>query len=430
MAVSVFCLAASADVTTLTWEQTLAYYGTQIGGTIKPAINADAVGVQFDYIGHIHSSSWGFDYGYGIGKLLPAWMDGQAAYTNGTLIDAGGQTFPNFVAQHDALIYRASASQWGGSQITTFGALFEPLPQVQLHVASTVQIQGLSLFRQYIGYSASQNANPAINRTNASYNSGQYVNAFALSPVIGGQYQSIGYPFRAALPNYLVPTNETPQWNDTSRIAMFYAYNEGENFSLGTGLQINAYWVGSATPSNPDVYLVIGCPDLEFAPVETTTATTVATTRKPAGTGATGLTGIGTTQTGTDLNMISADLREIINNQRWQIRQGEVISENSRIIANNTNEILNTLNLIYAAMLQGGEVPVEPDPDGFDMGAINSAVQGYTTARIPEQAENGLRFWAALIKYINDELTWAAALGALGLALSVTGWILFRGRNA
>ena len=184
---------------------------------------------------------------------------------------------------------------------------------------------------------------------------------------------------------------------------------------------------GSQAPYG-DVWLIVFTPTIkDHVPATTTQPVTTrppATTRKQ---GQTGYDPIGTASTGVDLDYIATDLAEIIRNQRHQINQLDVENRNSQIIANNTSELVNTLNLIYELMLKEGEIPVQPDPDGFDMGAIQSAIQGYTTARIPEQAENGLRFWAAIIKYINDELTWAAALGTLGLALSVTCWILLGG---
>lgn len=418
-----FAIPARAESVALTEQQTLALYGSQISAQIKPTWNDAITGVTFDYYGFVTSMGYWTDSSHGWDAYH---MDGEPQTAAGYLY-VDGAHFDTWLMGKGGVVYRASASQWGGGQVRPYGAIGDTAPTAQVHLSTLVSIENVSSIKQYFGISCNKET-WSNQRTDARHNLGQYTQRPTFGGVWGGFYQTIPHVFRAALP--LSPVNEsqgqTTPWATTPKFEMYYYEDSGESFTVGNGLQLTAYWVASAGSENPDLFLVIGCPEIDFAaPPETTTAQT---TRPPAGTGQTGVTGIGTTATGVDLTNISADLAEIIRNQRWQISQGEVINENARIIANNTNEIIRILNKIYDIMQESGEIPSEPD--GFSLGAVESALQGYTTARIPEQAESGVRFLAALVQFINDELTWAAALGALGLALSVTCWILFRGRNA
>ena len=86
--------------------------------------------------------------------------------------------------------------------------------------------------------------------------------------------------------------------------------------------------------------------------------TTTVTTQTTQFTGYTGET-ISGTYSGIGLDGIATDIQEIINNQRWQIMQNDVMIQNSRRTNDNLSIIIEQLNRIYANMLANGEISPE-----------------------------------------------------------------------
>lgn len=432
-AVLAFCLGISADTVTLTPAQTVALYGTDINVRVRRSGLDDNADVTFHYAFPLRS----------VGNQAQGGGFTSTSNLNVTI----GQA--NEIRALNGCVYVAHESDWGGGSFPTWNSHSTDIADTTAQLNMSVNLGSYTDISQYIAWSCGT----------WNYVSEQYTNIWPLDSecpwecyhveqfggstrISNGIALKVGSASRWTVGTGLLPTYA---WNGTDTLdessTPSFAFSRLYATTLTTGLPVNQLRVGmqsmqqvhrtgSQAPYG-DVWLIVLTPTIKDHVPATTTQP--ATTRPPATTrkqGVTGVNPVGTAETGIDLDYIATDLAEIIRNQRHQIAQLDVENRNSQIIANNTSELVNTLNLIYELMLQDGEIPVQPEPDGFDMGAVESAIHGYTTARIPEQAENGLRFWAALIKYINDELTWAAALGALGLALSVTGWILFRGRNA
>lgn len=109
---------------------------------------------------------------------------------------------------------------------------------------------------------------------------------------------------------------------------------------------------------------------------------------------------------------------EINNNLEW-------IGENEMRAVNNLALICEKLDKIYAQMVNSGQVAI----DGTFRADIDNALTSYTTARIPPEAAQGITMlggmWALFMGY-----SWIAGLAVLGLALTVTYFVLFRGRNS
>lgn len=432
-AASAFCLGVSADTVTLTPAQTVALYGTEINVKVRRS-------------GLDETSNVSFHYAFPLSSVGNQAQGGGFTNTSGLNMTIG---LANEIKALNGCVYIAQESDWGGGAFPTWNSHNTNVGLSSAELNTSVNIGQYTDIAQYVAWSCGT----------WDYVREQYTNTWPLdsecpwearhnAPLQGSTTISSGVALKVNSPSrWWVGTGLLPTyaWNGTDPLdessTPSFAFLRLYATTLTTGLSVNemrigmqnlqqVHRTGSQAPYG-DVWLIVFTPTIKDHVPATTTQP--ATTRPPATTrkqGVTGVNPIGTAETGVDIDYIATDLAEIIRNQRHQIAQLDVENRNSQIIANNTSELVNTLNLIYELMLQDGEIPVQPEPDGFDMGAIQSAIQGYTTARIPEQAEGGVRFLAALVQFINDELTWAAALGALGLALSVTCWILFRGRNA
>lgn len=439
-----FPFLAGAETIDLTEEQTVALYGTEFTANFHGHFMDSYTSrqVTFHYVGKL--SDFGYmDNGGGFGGIQSNYME------QGMRAD---------IANLRGCVYTASPSDWGGGDFPTAnsapwnGSIDWANGNINLRMS--VDIGGYTEMTQYIGWSTG-----TYNYYDDSHNgyykgyqnsNGPYKNVsgwrclnvagsgstvISSGNAIGGfTYAGVPYCGFATMPTYAYYNNNPV---DETRLTRF-AFNRVFATTETTGLPISAIQIqtqvnqqstvlSSSDAPTGDLWIIIGCPHIRDYVPASTTATTVQTTRYTTRTGLTGLTGIGTTQTGVDMSQISVDLREIIFNQRWQIAQNEVITENTRRIANNTDTIVQQLNAIYALLVQNGDLPVTTDDTM--LAAIGSAIEGYTTAQIPEDPAQNIGFWVALVDFIMSRYQ-LAELAAFSVCAGVTGWILFRGRTS
>lgn len=439
LALSAFALAASADAINLTEEQTLALYGSEFQASFRghysDTSGLSARTVTFHYAGKLS------DYGY---------MDNGGGFTGASMNYISDPKPPTRMR---GIVYTASSSDWGGGDFPTANSctwnkgLNEDFVNCSLQLS--VPIAGYDEFEQWVAWSSGDWTyyNPSGNGYYANSNRA-YKNSsgFLCYNVNGGirtlitqgnaqgglTFSGVPYCGYVSMPTYAYSASVAPL--DESRLTQF-CFSRVFATTATTGLPLNevdlrmqvvqqSTKLGTSDPPQGDLWIILGCPYIRDYVPATTVATTTQTTRL---TGGTGLTGIGTTQTGVDMSQISVDLREIIYNQRWQIQQNEVLNENARIIANNTNTIVLQLNKIYAEMIKSGELPVTTD--NSMIAAIGSAIEGYTTARIPEEPVQNIGFWVALVDFIMSRYQ-LLEIAAFSVCAGVTGWILFRGRTS
>lgn len=203
------------------------------------------------------------------------------------------------------------------------------------------------------------------------------------------------------------------------------------SFSINYGSAGGPSW-SAVTGWSTALYVFLPCPVLyDYAVPSTTvpvTGTTAATTRPAATHRYTLVPPVSTAPAHTvDLSNLESGVAAIVqqgidanNNLDW-------IGNNMYIGVNNLSYIANRLDDIYAAMQRAGKVPV--DSTGDLINGVQSGLTSYTTARIPDDARDGLTFWAWLMSKIMAQ-AWIASLAALGGFLAVTYFILFRGRNS
>lgn len=195
-----------------------------------------------------------------------------------------------------------------------------------------------------------------------------------------------------------------------------------------TGLKLDGvrYWGGIE-----GFFVLIGCPVLYYT--DRTPIVSPVTTAPYE----TAVTGIGTTETGINLDSISGDMAEIIRNQRWQIRQNDIMISNQGVQNDNLIRILTRLNDIYTRLLADGNLSPElvpsdniaPLPQDIQE-KIHTALRGTW----PTMPSNGFGEAPAVFGELFDlfrdpAFTMIFTLGLISLSLSVAGWFLFKGRN-
>ena len=178
----------------------------------------------------------------------------------------------------------------------------------------------------------------------------------------------------------------------------------------------------------PSFVIAIRTPQIYgYTPSTTTPATTVATTRHeysvmpPQSTAPAHTVDLSNLESG--VAAIVQQEQEINNNLEW-------IGNNVMGGVNNLAYICNRLDDIYRDMVKTGQIPANMFPmDGTFMDDIQNGLTSYTTARIPTDAAAGLTFWAWLMGKFTA-VAFIGELAAFSAVLAVTYFILFRGRNS
>lgn len=287
---------------------------------------------------------------------------------------------------------------------------------------------------------------------NTSFDGAYQILADGLANSVQSARRYYGY---CIMPTYKV--QDTTQPLDESRLAYMYscsadfqAPTAGNTFSIsGQTLRLNA--VGAldvfnrhdiTNPSSDEVWnwpaladayadvvlLVITCPILTgYEPPPTTTAPNVPGTQQPAT--ATAVT--------VDLSGLESGVAEIVRQQREELNLLEPIYYNGIAQVNQLNTIIQQLDAIYNRMLQNGDVPVQLQeaaklqtlsPDL--VAQVGTALRG-TWPTMPANAfGEAPQVYAEFFNLFREPpFNILFSLGVFGLALSVAGWFLFKGRN-
>lgn len=416
LAVSAFCLAASADTVTLTPEQTYALY-------------------MRDFTVTYHDTSSNIDYPlqmelYGTSaEVAPP----DNLYVSGNIIDNTSTTLVPLWKQHNYIIVRFS---WPSG--STFVSPYDVTDYIT--IVNNLNIAGLNYYSGRILVTVGNAYRPSTNTAWGSVQRTEYrldtsngvithQNAISgagrPSRILTGLSQTAG----------AIPADERLYLTGDSAASWFDSANTYSISSLTTVWKSPVQWGYSDTAGHTTInhlhsyFCYIECPTLSsgYIPPATTAATTAATTRReysvlpPQSTAPAHTVDLSNLESG--VAAIVQQEQEINNNLEW-------IGYNVMGGVNNLAYICNRLDDIYRDMVKSGQIPSNLFPmDGTLLDDIQNGLTSYTTARIPTDAAAGLTFWAWFMGKIMEQ-AWIAELAALGSCLAVTYFVLFRGRNS
>ena len=142
---------------TLTVAQTLALYGTQIPCLLYNSRGGTQLSVTFDYAFQLSSVGYmdeggGFDYSDVYGSIQES---------------VGRSQIASYISDMEALVYIASSSQWGGTNISPYvQSNLSPLPP-QIHFPFSISLSQIGGMEQAILYPTYHNT---FNTQNVNYN--------------------------------------------------------------------------------------------------------------------------------------------------------------------------------------------------------------------------------------------------------------------
>lgn len=428
LAVSAFCLAASADTVRLTPAQTVALVGNSIEGQVWSTslgqyVPAYAVVTSFYSPDYVPANSFADMFIYNTNGSYPAFS----------------QAFPDF-ADRSYVVYALSSSPF----VTSWPSW---VPQDNsTHSDFTcdfsLPIQGCSSIRFSVlytsaafsgGYYGNVSRSTAILQNSAGvvakHPLGQAnINQrywLGLWPFYNGAYGSNGQsvPENARQSLAMIPL-------DYSAESVFSVSGFSLALNMVRGAQIDNdspfHGLYNGTPDSTYLpLLLIECPQIsDYVPVETTTA---ATTRREYSVMPPQSTAPAHT---VDLSNLESGVAAIVQQEQEMNNNLEWIGNNMVGAVNNLALICNKLDDIYRDMVKSGQIPSNLFPvDETFMNEVQNGLTSYTTARIPDDARAGLTFWAWFMGKIMEQ-AWIAELAALGSCLAVTYFVLFRGRNS
>lgn len=435
---------ASADTVELSYEQSLALFGTTIEGTYySNSLNQDipcyAVysGRSSDYVPSDHFGSY-FDYS----RSGWSW--------NGT--NSGTAPFPiPDMDEKKYLIYRICSTSYGtnwpswSSSYYTGHHNFSCTFPFDVGAVTDLQFSVLYSFGSVVG------SYPSIDDSSLNLLTSQSsVNVFR---PLGWQ----NYPTRVWT---TLTSLYKQQWYgeviqgsepltaqnipESYRVNMSYLpcklnYND-VIFSI-SGFNLGLNNVGAYQKQEYDGFagvngsycplLFVQCPVLTGYTIPETTPPTTAATTRPYQTAVTGAPA----QT-VDLSNLESGVAAIVQQEQYNGDTLDWIGNNTRITANNLWYVCEMLDKIYARMAANGEVAWSPELQsgqnpafyGTDLQAeLDAIIAGHTTATLPALSGNN-RFVRSAFAFLWD-IPFVAAFGALSLGLSVASWIIFRGRG-
>lgn len=457
--------ATSGNTVTLTVNQTLALYGTSLTAnywTGDPYNSSASSSGQYLPIT--------FHYAYPLSSI--GYMDTGGGFTGTGSNDFSPNQVNNDIRYMNGLVYIADASQWGYGEFPTNNAVltqgsYENNPLYNLHLPLTINLEGITDIVQYIGWSTSYfSLGRYYQVMDSGYSSGWsayyayndncraiadfcdwtlYTNS-AVDPhgkalesptVLNSSGQRVtGFK---QIPFYRYYASDAAM--DESMIARFSFFRVSGGAASGTSFDVSGIDLGvqnlsplyshqnagNSTPPTGDIAIIIGCPKIyDYTEPAVTTAPVSAVTTAPRTTRAPAQTAVSyVTGSGIDLSNIESGIREIIWNQEQQKWQLSWIGQNMEGAVNNLALICQKLDAIYDLMEKQGDIS-QPNT-AFDDWML-AALSTHTTARIPDEAAGGLSFIAYLLEQLN-QVSWFAAIGALGLATGVAYWIIFKGRG-
>ena len=397
---------------TLTVAQTLALYGTQIPCLLYNSRGGTQLSVTFDYAFQLSSVGYmdeggGFDYSDVYGSIQES---------------VGRSQIASYISDMEALVYIASSSQWGGTNISPYvQSNLSPLPP-QIHFPFSISLSQIGGMEQAILYPTYHNT---FNTQNVNYNTCTLTVITdpnqTFHAIKGDTYGGVDTPADFALPTYpYYDSYYDPDTGMTSHIPLdqtrlqyfsgfyFDMYDEYSSYDI-RGMTLDAFGITSTQTNSNDLWLIVSCPTLYgYTPPVVTTTETIPTATFPTATFPTSTT---------------YDPLKIIN-------------DNSNTIISQLNTIIGQLNAIYNRMVAQGQIPVDlvpadqlhTLPTGVET-QLHQAIQGFTTSRLPD-AGNGYTFYGNLYSFFTtDSLSFFGVFGGFSLALTVVCWFIFRGRH-
>lgn len=407
--------ACALDPVQLTPAQTLALYGSTINGLLYTDYNAQSyTSIQFQAAFVLDDIGFMSDGG---GFSNSRWAENPSSNEYNTLTS---DYIKNYISNTNAIVYVASASQWGGTAIQPYTYTEEPV-NIQLHSPLSINVSDIGGYQSYFMLCTKRNSFTQYPRTPANQNKLKALTSIAnidFGMLIGGSYAGQSLPARALLPTYAYYQDGNPL--DENALGYFNGwyvdlYDEpdySEPFDV-TGFTLDSWCVSSVTSQSNDLWLVVGCPMLYgyVPPVVTTTEApqTYPTQTFPTGTYPTG--------TSYDPHKI------IIDNQNTQIMQ--------------LNLIIGQLDRIYNRMVNSGQIavnlmPAEPLAElRTDIHSqIHDNLTSFTTSRMPDEVSNGFSFFNDLYSlFTSGPLAFFGWIGIFSLMSLVISWFIFRGRG-
>ena len=388
----------SVESVTLTPAQTLALYGTQIPCLLYTSRNGTQLSVTFDYafplsdVGYMDDGG-GFEYSNVYGSIQES---------------VGRSQIASYISDMNALVYIASSSQWGGTNILPYvQSNMTPLPP-QIHFPFSVSLSEIGGMEQAVLYPSYHNT---FNTSNVNYNTCTLTVITdpnqTFHAIKGNTYGGVDTPADFVLPTYpYYNSSYDPNSGMTSSVPVdqtrlqyfsgfyFDMYDEYSSYDI-RGFTLDAFGITSTQTNSNDLWLIISCPTLYgYNPPVVTTSETYPLATFP-------------TETFPLDTSVSYDPFQIINN-------------NTNTQINQLNLIIGQLNLIYAQLVANGRLGLDLDlgwnpslQDGETPSFYGTDVQsemvaivsGHTTATVP--VEYNSRFVKSAFSYIWDNVPFA-----------------------
>lgn len=418
-AVSAFSLSARAELITLTPQQTVALYGSRLSGTYYDGDADTTYNISFDYAFPLSSIGWD-DGGLSVGHTWP---------TSPTTVGLRTQ-----LCEGDAAVYVASASQWGGG---TFVPWANSAGHVNVSLSPSISLNNIDRWQQNILYTVADNwrgdlggtplergcvASEGVLTVNASFGQPR----LSLTGGSGGFANGTVRPCMAYLPTYAHASGTVDESQLATVTGWLCDITQGDvDFSV-YGWQADMTWVGTAGSSSSDIWLILGCPTIGNYEVPPPVTTPAPTTSRPIYTAETGQT----YTTGITIDNFSADIQEIIRNQRWQLYYDEIMVRNQNVQNETLRQILARLDDIYNKMdvFQNQQNPMDTNTPLWQ--EMAGALTGMTTNTMPNYVLQGLTFWADCSQEILIRYDFLVPLGAFALTMLVIYYVLFKGRTS
>lgn len=388
---------------TLTYEQTLALYGTDIPVIYYNDNTGTSSEVTAHYIATTEDSRFNRPSTWKAINFLSGGSTEQRNYVSNL---AGG------------LVYQVTFPRGFVSSNTTAHA--------NISLDFSVTFDYIAHFRQNIFWSQKNSAGSYAKRSNVIYSSS--LGSIPFYPVSGNNIV-VTSQNNNTFKTFLFPFPElTDPLDEDKTLSMAAVCADLQSDSLfqitASHCTLNNCGVYDDLLANDDFIFIISCPVITGMPAVTTTVPPT-TTRAPY----TGDYQVTTAQYTYDLSPLETN----------QINQINIANENLNYVAgifDGVNIIIQQLDDIYNRMVQEGQVPVNlvpADPlhtldSDFRANIVNN-LTSYTTARLPEAGGGYQLIHTLYYKFTSGEFEIFAVLGGLSLALLVLDWFLFHGRG-
>lgn len=387
---------------TLTYEQTLALYGTQIPLIYYNDDTGSSVEMTANFIGTTEDTDFNRPSTWKAIDFLSGGTTEQRSYVSNLA---------------PGLIYCCTFSNSGFVSSNTTS-------HANISLDFSVSFDYLTRFRQNIFWSQKNAAGSYARRSNCFYNS--TLGGLAFYPVSGNDIV-LTTPNSNNFKTFLFPypqlTDPVDESKTLSMAAVCADLQDDDLFSItATHCTLNNCGTYNDNLLNKEFVFIVTCPVITGMPAVTTTRP-AQTTRSPY----TGEYQVTTAQYTYDLSPLETN----------QINQIHIANENLNYVAgifDGINIIIQQLNDIYNGMVANGEIAVDLLPGDpvkwYETDVkqqIDYIIEGHTTATLPDISTQ-MSFISSAYSFMMSQ-NWIAVLGGLSLAVSAACWILFEGRK-